>query len=79
MSAISGEPGPTTKGGEPHVAEIPKGGEPPTDIPKTGQPATEQLSDDERAELERLRAESAGFHDGGTATAVPAPLQLAKP
>ena len=66
MSANSGEPGPTTKGGEP-TTDIPKTGEPTTDIPKTGEPATEQLSDDERAELERLRAESAGFHDGGTA------------
>ena len=66
MSANSGEPGPTTKGGEP-TTEIPKGGEPTTEIPKTGEPATEQLSDDERAELERLRAESAGSHDGGAA------------
>jgi hypothetical protein len=56
LSANSGEPGPTTKGGEPT-----------TDIPKTREPATEQLSDDERAELERLRAESAGSHGGGAA------------
>ncbi|MGH3213296.1 MAG: hypothetical protein ACRDL9_01795, partial [Trebonia sp.] len=56
MSAISGEPGPTTEGGEP------KGSEPTTEIPKTTEPATEQLGADERAELERLRAESAGFH-----------------
>ena len=66
MSAISGEPGPTTKGGEP-TAEIPPTGEPTTEAPKTGEPTTEQLSEDERAELERLRAERAGSHDGGAA------------
>jgi hypothetical protein len=66
LSANSGEPGPTTKGGEP-TTDIPKTGEPATDIPKTGEPATEQLSDDERAELERLRAERAGSHGGGAA------------
>jgi hypothetical protein len=38
-----------------------------TDIPMGGEPATEQLSEDERAELERLRAERAGSHDGGAA------------
>lgn len=51
MSANSGEPGPTTKGSEPTA-----------EMPKTTEPATEQLGADERAELERLRAESAGFH-----------------
>ena len=61
MSASSGEPGPTTKGGEP-TAEIPPTSEPTTEIPKTTEPATEQLTPDERAELERLRAESAGLH-----------------
>ena len=66
MSAISGEPGPTTKGGEP-TTDIPKTSEPTTEIPETGEPATEQLSEDERAELERLRAERAGSHDGGAA------------
>ena len=66
MSANSGEPGPTTKGGEP-TAEIPPTGEPTTEIPKTGEPATEHLSEDERAELERLRAENAGFHHDGAA------------
>ena len=54
------------KGGEP-TTDIPKTGEPATDIPKTGEPATGQLSEDERAELERLRAERAGSHDGGAA------------
>ena len=76
MSAISGEPGPTTKGGEPTAeiprtgeptTEVPKTGEPATEVPKTGEPATEHLSEDERAELERLRAESAGSHGGGAA------------
>src|SRR5580700_1664875 len=38
-----------------------------TDIPMGGEPAPEQLSEDERAELERLRAERAGSHDGGAA------------
>jgi len=76
LSAISGEPGPTTKGGEP-TAEIPPAGEPTTGKPATGEPATGepatevhttgapatgQLSEDERAELERLRAQSAGSH-----------------
>jgi hypothetical protein len=54
LSAISGEPGPTTKGGEPTA-----------EIPETREPATEHLSDDERAELERLRAENAELHHGG--------------
>lgn len=54
MSANSGEPGPTTKGSEPTAA-----------IPQTAEPATEHLSEDERAELERLRAERAELqHDG---------------
>ena len=66
MSANSGEPGPTTKGGEP-TAEIPQTRESTAEIPETGEPATEQLSEDERAELERLRAEHAGSHDGGAA------------
>jgi len=66
LSAISGEPGPTTKGGEP-TAEIPPTGEPATGEPATGEPATEHLSEDERAELERLRAESAEFHHDGAA------------
>jgi hypothetical protein len=66
LSANSGEPGPTTKGGEPS-AEIPSAGEPTTEVPTTGELATgelatEHLGEDERAELERLRAESAGFH-----------------
>jgi hypothetical protein len=56
LSAISGEPPPATKAGEPN-----------TEIPKTREPSTEQLSKDERAELERLRAESAEFHRGGAA------------
>ena len=54
MSANSGELGPTTKGGEPTA-----------EIPETREPATEHLSDDERAELERLRAENAELHHGG--------------
>ena len=66
MSANSGEPGPTTKGGEP-TAEIPQTTESAAELPETGEPATEQLSEDERAELERLRAERAGSHDGGAA------------
>ena len=66
MSAISGEPGPTTKGGEP-TTDIPKTSEPTTEIPETTEPATGQLTEDERAELERLRAERAGSHDGGAA------------
>jgi hypothetical protein len=56
LSANSGEPGPTTKGGEPTA-----------EIPPTREPATEQLSADERAELERLRTETAGFHHDGAA------------
>lgn len=56
MSANSGEPGPTTKGGEPTA-----------EIPETREPATEHLSDDERAELERLRAENAELHHDGAA------------
>ncbi len=69
MSAISGEPGPTTKGGEP-TAEIPPTGEPTTEVPTTEEPTTEEpagehLSEDERAELERLRAEHAGLHQDG--------------
>ena len=55
MSAISGEPGPVTAG------------EPNAEVPKTRAPVTEELSQDERAELERLRAERAEFHDGGAA------------
>jgi hypothetical protein len=66
LSAISGEPGPTSKGGEP-TAEIPPTGEPTTEVPKTGEPADEHLSEDERAELERLRAETAGLHHDGAA------------
>jgi hypothetical protein len=66
LSAISGEPGPTTEGGEP-TTEILPAGEPATEAPKTGEPATEHLSEDERAELERLRTESAEFHHAGTA------------
>jgi len=66
LSANSGEPGPTTKGGEP-TAEIPETREPAAEIPETGEPAAEHLSEDERAELERLRAESAGFHHDETA------------
>jgi hypothetical protein len=54
LSAISGEPGPTTKAGEPE-----------TEIPETREPATEHLTEDERAELERLRAENAALHRGG--------------
>lgn len=61
MSANSGEPGPTTKGGEP-TAEIPQTRESTAEIPETRETATDHLSDDERAELERLRAESAEFH-----------------
>jgi len=49
LSANSGEPGPTTKGGEPTA-----------EIPETGETTAEHLSEDERAELERLRAERAG-------------------
>src|SRR5579863_9518933 len=49
------------------MTDIPKASEPATDIPKAGEPAAEQLSEDERAELERLRAERAGSHDGGAA------------
>jgi hypothetical protein len=64
LSAISGEPGPTTKGDEP-TAEIPPTGDPTTEVPMTGESATEHLSEDERAELERLRAESARFHHDG--------------
>jgi hypothetical protein len=66
LSASSGEPGPTTKGGEP-TAEIPPTGEPTTEVPKTGESATEHLSEDERAELERLRAETAELHHDGAA------------
>ena len=66
MSANSGEPGPTTKGGEP-TAEIPQTRESTAEIPETREPATEHLSDDERAELERLRAENAELHDDGAA------------
>jgi len=66
LSANSGEPGPTTKGGEP-TAEIPQTTESTAEIPETGEPATEHLSEDERAELERLRAERAGSHGGGAA------------
>ena len=49
------------------MTDIPPAGEPTTEVPKTGEPATEHLSEDERAELERLRAEHAGSHDGGAA------------
>jgi hypothetical protein len=49
------------------MAEIPETREPTAEIPETGEPATEHLSEDERAELERLRAEHAGSHDGGAA------------
>jgi hypothetical protein len=66
LSANSGEPGPTTKGGEP-TAEIPQTGESTAEIPETGEPATEHLSADERAELERLRAENAELHHDGAA------------
>jgi len=66
LSAISGEPGPTIKGGEP-TADIPPTGEPTTEVPKTGESATEHLSEDERAELERLRAETAELHHDGAA------------
>lgn len=47
------------------MAEIPQTRESTAEIPETGEPATEHLSDDERAELERLRAENAELHDGG--------------
>jgi hypothetical protein len=64
LSANSGEPGPTTKGGEP-TADIPETRETTAEIPEAGDPATEHLSEDERAELERLRAERAELsHDG---------------
>lgn len=53
MSALSGEPRPATKTGEPD-----------SDVPKTTEPAAE-LSQDERAELERLRAEKAEFQRDG--------------
>lgn len=66
MSANSGEPGPTTKGGEP-TAEIPQTRESTAEIPATREPSTEHLSDDERAELERLRAENAELHHDGAA------------
>jgi hypothetical protein len=56
LSANSGELGPTTKGGEPTAQ-----------IPQTREPATEHLSEDERAELERLRAENAELHHDGAA------------
>jgi hypothetical protein len=56
LSANSGELGPTTKGGEPTA-----------EIPETREPATGHLSEDERAELERLRAENAELHHDGAA------------
>jgi len=56
LSANSGELGPTTKGGEPTA-----------EIPENREPATEHLSEDERAELERLRAENAELHHDGAA------------
>jgi len=56
LSANSGEPGPTTKGSEPTA-----------EIPQTAEPATEHLSEDERAELERLRAERAELPHNGAA------------
>ena len=56
MSANSGELGPTIKGGEPTA-----------EIPENREPATEHLSEDERAELERLRAENAELHHDGAA------------
>ena len=47
------------------MAEIPETREPTAEIPETGEPETEHLSEDERAELERLRAERAKLgHDG---------------
>jgi hypothetical protein len=49
------------------TAEEPTTGEPTTEEPATGEPATEHLREDERAELERLRAESAGSPHGGAA------------
>ena len=49
------------------MAEIPQTRESTAEIPETREPATEHLSDDERAELERLRAENAELHDGGAA------------
>jgi hypothetical protein len=66
LSANSGELGPTTKGGEP-TAEIPPTRESTAEIPDTREPATEHLSEDERAELERLRAENAELHHDGAA------------
>ena len=66
MSANSGEPGPTTKGGEP-TADIPETRETTAEIRETGEPASEHLSADERAELERLRAENAELHQDGAA------------
>jgi hypothetical protein len=66
LSANSGEPGPTTKGGEP-TAKIPETRETTAEIPETGESATEHLSEDERAELERLRAETARLHHDGAA------------
>jgi hypothetical protein len=65
LSAISGEPGPTTKGGEP-TAEIPAAGEPAAEHLSEDE-RDEHLSEDERAELKRLRAESAEFHHDGAA------------
>jgi hypothetical protein len=49
------------------MAEIPQTRESTAEIPESGEPATGHLSEDERAELERLRAEHAGSHDGGAA------------
>jgi hypothetical protein len=49
------------------MAEIPQTRESTAEIPETGEPATDHLTEDERAELERLRAEHAGSHDGGAA------------
>jgi hypothetical protein len=49
------------------MAEIPQTRESTAEIPETGETATDHLTEDERAELERLRAENAELHHDGTA------------